>query len=322
MKLIFSQPNRQKEPAVTENADADSINNILLSTDWSVYTSIRLEIDNNNFMEIYGTDDFGLEIMAADNERQLVSLSPINSQQDLSIMLLSYFRQDGQWGNQIEWKEKDEACCGIPDDFSLTKFICTVLFFPLIVRFHSIVFRCKELLFAFKIKLCSLSGIRPAIPKEFDLTPEQDAFLGEAIEEHNQKNDRLRKDWGFGDYEEWGFEQITGNFFLRLKDGKKVTASGQVYGSLSTADKTWEWAWNNPNVEELVKKDSFLVREYGEKQGQGFQYLCLGLQPIPHVVAPIYFAAIAEKLSGAQGVFPAEYGNYTFYIGLKDLKKE
>ncbi len=164
----------------------------------------------------------------------------------------------------------------------------------MVIKFLSIVFRCKDLFFALKNKLYSLFGIRPAIPKGFDLTPEQDAFLGGAIAEHNRNNDRLIKDWGFGEYKECGFDQTTGIFFLMLKDGKKITASGQIYGSFSDADGTWEWAWNNPNVEDLVKKDSMLVREYGEKQGQGFEYLCLGLQPTLHNMAPIYFAAIAE----------------------------
>ncbi len=322
MKLIFTQQGRQDEPAVIENADIDGIREFIHSADWKVYASIKLETDADNFMELYGTDGFGLEIMVAENRVQLVSASPVDSPQIQSILFFSYFRQDDHWRSQVEWEEKIESCCGISDDFSLTKFICRALFFRQVIKVQSAVFRCRYLFFVFKSKIYRLFGIRPPVFIGSDLTPEQDKFLGSALEEHNQNSKRLARFWGFDDYKEWGFDQKTGDFFLTLKNGKKVTASGQVYGSYSTAGSSWEWAWNNPNVADALKKDSRLAREYGKKQGKGFEYLCLGMPKVYHDMAPVYFAAITEKLSGAQGVFPAGYGAYTFYIGLKNLKKE
>jgi hypothetical protein len=150
-----------------------------------------------------------------------------------------------------------------------------------------------------------------------NLSPEQDALLDDAIKEHNTKNDILMKEWGFGDPKEWGFDQTSGRFFIIGKTGARVEASGQIYGSFSATDRSWEWAWNNPYVADSLKQDALLVQAYGRKENLG--YLCQGKLLLPDETAATYFAAIAEKLSGAQGVFPARSGSLIVYIGLKNL---
>lgn len=153
-----------------------------------------------------------------------------------------------------------------------------------------------------------------------DLTPEQDAFLASAIEYHNENTETLNSDWSFDNFEEWGFDQITGIFFLRLADDSRVEADGQIYGSFSESGKSWEWAWNNPNAEESMSKDAFMIKEYGEKEG--IEYLTTGMIPVPDITFATYLASIGEKICNAQGVYPATAGPIIVFIGLKNLRKK
>lgn len=152
-----------------------------------------------------------------------------------------------------------------------------------------------------------------------DLTPEQDAFLASAIEYHNKNTETLNAEWNFGDFEEWGFDQISGTFFLKLADDSRVEADGQIYGSFSESDGSWEWAWNNPYAEEAMSKDALKIREYGKQEG--IEYLTTGMIPVPDLTFATYLASIGEKLSNAQGVYPASAGPVIVFIGLKNFRR-
>lgn len=153
-----------------------------------------------------------------------------------------------------------------------------------------------------------------------DLTPEQDAFFKSAIQEHNRNTESLMKDWGFADATECGFDQSTGLFTMKLKDGSRVEASGQIYGSFSEADRSWEWAWNNPHIAEPLKKDSAIVHEYARRES--LPHLYTGQMPVVDETMITYFVAIAEKLSGAQGMYPVRCGKIIVFIGLKSLTRK
>lgn len=153
----------------------------------------------------------------------------------------------------------------------------------------------------------------------FNITPEEDKFLSEASEYHNNNNINLQNNWGFDNYEEWGFSQETGVFFLDFKDGSRVEASGQIYGSYSTQDTSWEWAWNNPHSEKGMSIDSLKAKTYGEETD--LLYLTSGMVTVFDIVFATYLASIAEKLNDAQGLFPASAGEIIIFIGLKDLKR-
>jgi hypothetical protein len=153
-----------------------------------------------------------------------------------------------------------------------------------------------------------------------ELTPEQDKFLASAIMYHNKNNEILNEEWSFNEFEEWGFDQISGIFFLRLSDDTWIEADGQIYGSFSQSDGSWEWAWNNPMVEEAITKDSLLIKNYGESEG--IEYLTEGMILVPDIMVASYLAAIGEKLCNAQGSYPADAGSITVFIGLKNLRRK
>ncbi|MGA2747973.1 MAG: DUF6882 domain-containing protein [Verrucomicrobiota bacterium] len=152
------------------------------------------------------------------------------------------------------------------------------------------------------------------------LTPEQDAFLATCTREYNEKLETLNRDWSFSNYKRWGFDQFSGVFFLELHDGSRVEADGQVIGSYFPSRNSWEWAWNNPNVEEPMKRDVQLVRTFGEKEK--IDYLRKGVVPAPDKLFPMYLSGIAIKISGAEGVFAGNAGPLQVFISLKRLRKK
>jgi hypothetical protein len=157
---------------------------------------------------------------------------------------------------------------------------------------------------------------KPAFPS---LTPEQDAFLASCTREYNEKLQKLNKDWSFSHYKNWGFDQLSGLFFLELHDGSRVEADGQAIGSYFAARNSWEWAWNNPHVEEPMKRDVQAVRTFGEKEK--IEYLCQGTVPVPDKRFPMYLSAVAIKIIGAEGVFAGTAGPVQVFLSLKNLRK-
>jgi hypothetical protein len=151
------------------------------------------------------------------------------------------------------------------------------------------------------------------------LTPEQDAFFAACTREYNEKLERLNRDWNFSNFKRWGFDQLSGIFFLELHDGSRVEADGQVIGSYFPAKNSWEWAWNNPNVGEGMKRDVQLVRAFGEKENIG--YLRTGFVPVPNKLAAIYLSAVAVKILGAEGVYAGTAGALQVFISLKNLRR-
>lgn len=156
-------------------------------------------------------------------------------------------------------------------------------------------------------------------PKFAPLTPAQDAFLTEALREYNESLEKLNTQWRFSEITQWGFDQDQARFVLVRKDGSHVEADGQLYGSFSSRENTWEWAWNNANIVAGVKKDVLLARDYGLKEK--LEYLTRPKVPALDRDFAAFLAAAAAKVAGAQGVFAAGTGKLSLYIGLKNIRE-
>jgi len=144
-------------------------------------------------------------------------------------------------------------------------------------------------------------------------------FFDDAITEHNRNNEILNKDWGFDNYQEWGFDQEGGTLFIKFKDESVVEANGQIYGSFSNNDNTWEWAWNNSDIEEHIANDSLRVKEYGEREN--IDFLAEAIIELPDQNTATYLGSIAEKLNNAQGLFVGQVEEIYIFIGLKGLRR-
>ena len=134
------------------------------------------------------------------------------------------------------------------------------------------------------------------------LSPEMDAFIASACEEYATGNERLREEWQLDQATRWDADLTVGVVRFQFADGRTVLGDLQVLGSWSRQARSWEWAWNNPNVENAVKPDAERVREFGEKSG--VSYLVAGFAPAPTIEIAAYLAAIAAKVVGVTAVIP------------------
>jgi hypothetical protein len=148
------------------------------------------------------------------------------------------------------------------------------------------------------------------------LSPEADKYLGEATSEFNTKQEAMRRDWRFDSYKQWGYDQYSGVLKLDFADGAQFCGDGQILGSYVAAKHSWEWAWNNPNVEEAMKRDSRLVKQVGERLD--ISYLVSGMVPAPTEEFVSYLCAIGLKATDSIGVFRGKAGAVSVMITLKN----
>ena len=152
-----------------------------------------------------------------------------------------------------------------------------------------------------------------------NLSPEADKYLADATADFNAKQEALDRDWGFGSYQRWDYDQFSGVLRLSFADGTQFRADGQFLGSYCAADGTWEWAWNNPNAEHKLTEDSKLVRELGVQLG--IDYLQVGVIPIPNDAFVSYLSAIGIKATDSIGVFRGNAGPVDVVLLLKNPRK-
>jgi hypothetical protein len=168
-------------------------------------------------------------------------------------------------------------------------------------------------------KRISKKSPKPPPGLDAPLSPEADKFLAEATEEFNAKQEALDRNWHFDKYKQWGFEQLSGVFRLEFEDGTEFHADGQILGSYSAANNSWEWAWHNPYVDSSISRESRKVKEVGQRLG--LSYTEAGMVPVPGEEFVSYLCAIGLKATGALGVFRGAAGPIEVIILLKNPRK-
>lgn len=149
-----------------------------------------------------------------------------------------------------------------------------------------------------------------------NLTPEAETYLAQALEEFNAKQQVMKRDWHFDEYERWGFEQLSGAFRLEFGDGRQLLAEGQILGSYSATGNSWEWGWHNPYVDPAIARGSKSVKEAGEKLG--LPYVTAGVVPVPNEHFISFLCAIGLKATDSAGVFRGSAGPVDVIILLRN----
>ncbi len=158
---------------------------------------------------------------------------------------------------------------------------------------------------------------------QVELSPAADDLLRLAVQEHNLKNDALIREWSFGNVAEWNCDQDTGEFVMVTHDCDTVVADFQAVGSFEKRSRTWEWAWNNPNIDKKLCVDSQLVKAFGKREAISYLTLPMFKTPKTGDVTEYvtYLGAIASKVTAAQGVFPGDIGDLVLVVTLKNLRR-
>jgi hypothetical protein len=86
------------------------------------------------------------------------------------------------------------------------------------------------------------------------------------LNEQQEISDSLYK---ISTYQNWYYDQITGELTFSDSNVKKLVIDYEEVGSLSFKSNTWLWAWDNPNVEQKVKSEIRKTKDFGVKRRFG-----------------------------------------------------
>ena len=133
-------------------------------------------------------------------------------------------------------------------------------------------------------------------------SPEATAFIDAAHERYELEAERLRTQWKLDQAASMNADLESGVTTYHFADGRRVIADIYVLGSWSRSAKSWEWAWNNPNVPAALKHGADRVREVGQEIG--IDEMTWGFVPAPEVHMGTWMAALAAKALDTGGVLP------------------
>jgi hypothetical protein len=118
----------------------------------------------------------------------------------------------------------------------------------------------------------------------------------------------------------WQIDQDAETILFQRKDGLRVSAPVQIIGSFNTTDGTWLWAWDNPSVDEPLRRASVAVLNYGREHN----ILSLTTRKLACEESDCWeFTALAAKLDNAQGAYrgPAGRTNVFMTFGAVEISK-
>ena len=80
------------------------------------------------------------------------------------------------------------------------------------------------------------------------------------------QQDICKRDYQLLDYQRWFYDQETGELTFSDNGITKLIIDYEEVGSLSLKSNTWLWAWGNPHLEEKIKSEIGVVKDYGERR--------------------------------------------------------
>jgi len=117
-----------------------------------------------------------------------------------------------------------------------------------------------------------------------------------------------------GEYERWHYDQTTGILTFGDNNTDKLHIDFEDVGSYSLKSNTWLWAWDNPHVQENVRSEITLVRDFGEARNFS-RLITAKFDAEEHDAWEM--TAIAAYLMQAKGAYraPSSDGQlYSFFI--------
>jgi hypothetical protein len=80
----------------------------------------------------------------------------------------------------------------------------------------------------------------------------------------NEQQDICDKVYRIHSYENWFYDQMTGELTFIDQGIKKIIIDYEAVGSVSEDTNTFLWAWENPHLEERIKSEIVKVKEFGK----------------------------------------------------------
>lgn len=153
------------------------------------------------------------------------------------------------------------------------------------------------------------SSVAPLMARQ---TERWQRLVSEAVSELEEKQDRLKIQFGISKHERWDYDQGTGHIVFSNAGVPAVTARFQFVGSISSVNETWLWSWANPSVEQRISEALLTVRAFGEDQ----KFATLTVPKWPATEEDGWeLTAVAARVLNAEGAYwvPGETGS-TFLL--------
>ncbi len=81
----------------------------------------------------------------------------------------------------------------------------------------------------------------------------------------NNQQKEVEEKYGIGKYQNWFYDQVKGTLTFSDNGIDKIIIQYEEVGSISNISNTWLWSWANPHLEDKIKTEIGLVKQYGEK---------------------------------------------------------
>lgn len=139
------------------------------------------------------------------------------------------------------------------------------------------------------------------------LSNEADAWLTDASDKYNEAQRRLHDEW-LADAASYRTDLENAKIVFAAPK-RKVMFDAKVIGSVRHGDKSWEWAWHNPNLPARARLPADKLKALGKRHD--LRYLTHGMVPVPIESFPRILGGIALKLHGGAGVYrdPGDEGD-------------
>jgi hypothetical protein len=148
------------------------------------------------------------------------------------------------------------------------------------------------------------------------------AFLAEAKEELQRKQNELASAWGLRSYRRWSTDQQTGLIqFFDAADKLALQANAVQIGSYSPLSNTWLWSWANVTALPAERAKSERLKELA--QITGFELFEDSHTFEVDEAMAWELAAVSVKHLHAKGCYrtPSSDGSNFCFLALMDLQR-
>lgn len=145
------------------------------------------------------------------------------------------------------------------------------------------------------------------------LSEEADRFLTESNTEFNEKQNQLREQY-LSDQVRYDIDFEKGTLVI-VRPQSRVTFEMKLLGSCRNRDNSWEWAWNNPNIDRKIAFPRSELAPLASKHQ--LHYLDAGAVVLPDEKFPWHLGGIALKVSpSASGIYSASSAGMRYFLVL------
>jgi len=142
-------------------------------------------------------------------------------------------------------------------------------------------------------------------------------LLDESYDEFSRNQGALYVKWDLEGCKRWELIPEAGMIAFVKADGTFVVADIQIIGTYIPAEGLWQWAWSHANLDDALKVDALVVRDYGvEKRLDPLRSGSFEADAM--LVGGL--TALTVKLTGSEGVWEGIDEGIRVMIAMRNIR--